>query len=390
MPELKSGSTVDALKMGWQVGVAMASDDLEQGWDAAEKLIKDGDFKDALVNLRSLDEKGEHAKTWKLAADCKKGLAQEEGGKKAYRQAVKHYRQALKIDPKYKDARIGLEGLQGEMTSTGIRERMIPKMIDDGTPTLFGIIMLPLLLLGALAVVKMIADGTLTSNSGEYDYIAVVNVEWTDDEGVVHNDAITIELYYDAAPITVQNWIDHANAGNYDGIRFHRVIDGFMLQTGDIEGMDGTGGYAYEFHGLCNGQEQASCDQSDYTIPDEFTNGLNHQGGALAMAHGGPGTGGSQFYFVDKGAAPSHLDWDSSKDLDSFGDCKKQDTNGNSQSCHTVFGQVTAGMNIIDAMGQVQTAAQDKPVNGMVMTSIDIDSQEKKGLLDYLMFWTLF
>ena len=352
----------------------MAGAELEEGWKAAEKSITDGEFDSALENLRLLDEKGEHAMTWKLAGDCKKGIAAESGLKKAYREANKHYQKALKIDPKFKDARVGLEGLQGEMTSEGVRERLIPKMIDDGTPTLFGIIALPIILLGALALVKVISDGTLTEAS--FDYTATMHVQWTDDSGTLHKDTITLELYYDAAPIAVQNWLDHAEAGNYDGVRFHRVIDGFMLQTGDIEGKDGSGGYAYEFHGLCNGEASSDSNcggagMSAWTIPDEVNNGVKHAPGSLAMAKTSPpDTGGSQFYIVDKDGntvPPSHLD-----------------------GVHTVFGQVTEGMELIDAMGQVETENSDKPVREMTITSIDIDSSESRGVLYYLMFWNLF
>ncbi|MCS5537542.1 MAG: peptidylprolyl isomerase [Candidatus Poseidoniaceae archaeon] len=352
----------------------MASAELEKGWEAAEKSITDGEFDSALENLRFLDEKGEHAMTWKLAGDCKKGIAAESGLKKAYREANKHYQKALKIDPKFKDARVGLEGLQGEMTSEGVRERLIPKMIDDGTPTLFGIIALPIILLGALALVKVISDGTLTEAS--FDHTATMHVQWTDDSGTLHKDTITLELYYDEAPIAVQNWLDHAEAGNYDGVRFHRVIDGFMLQTGDIEGKDGSGGYAYEFHGLCNGEASSDSNcggagMSAWTIPDEVNNGVKHAPGSLAMAKTSPpDTGGSQFYIVDKDGntvPPSHLD-----------------------GVHTVFGQVTEGMELIDAMGQIETGNGDKPVREMTITSIDIDSSESRGVLYYLMFWNLF
>ena len=352
----------------------MAGAELEEGWKAAEKSITDGEFDSALENLRLLDEKGEHAMTWKLAGDCKKGIAAESGLKKAYREANKHYQKALKIDPKFKDARVGLEGLQGEMTSEGVRERLIPKMIDDGTPTLFGIIALPIILLGALALVKVISDGTLTEAS--FDYTATMHVQWTDDSGTLHKDTITLELYHDEAPIAVQNWLDHAEAGNYDGVRFHRVIDGFMLQTGDIEGKDGSGGYAYEFHGLCNGEASSDSNcggagMSAWTIPDEVNNGVKHAPGSLAMAKTSPpDTGGSQFYIVDKDGntvPPSHLD-----------------------GVHTGFGQVTEGMELIDAMGQIETGNGDKPVREMTITSIDIDSSESRGVLYYLMFWNLF
>jgi cyclophilin family peptidyl-prolyl cis-trans isomerase len=346
----------------------MASNDLTKGWDSVEKKIKKSQFDEALLDLRGLDESGDHAMTWKLAGDCKKGLSEELGQKKAYREAAKHYKQALKMDPKFKDARVGLEGLQNEMLVEGVREKTIPKMIDDGTPTLFGIVAIPLLVLILLAGVKVISDSTLSQDSPAYDYTAVLNVQWVDSDGLFRNDAITIELYVDAAPIHVENWLGHARAGNYDGIRWHRIIDGFMLQTGDIEGKDGSGGYAYEFQGYCNGQVSSSCDKSVWTIPDESNNGIPHKPGSLAMAKtSAANTGGSQFYIVDKDGSqvpPSHLD-----------------------GVHTVFGQVIDGMDIIDGMGQVQTGSNDMPLNEMIIKNIEISSEEKKGFLDYLMFW---
>ena len=388
IPPRKGGGTIvfpilgfDELKIGRWVGRIMPSKEMEEGWKAIEGKISSGNFDEALEELRGLDEKGEYAMTWKLAGDCKKGIAQETGLKKMYRESTKHYRQALNIDPKFKDARIGLEGLQGEMSSEGVRERLIPKMIDDGTPTFFGIIAIPVLLMFTLAVIKVISDGTLTEAS--MDYNARIHVKWTDDDGLAHREVIEIELYHDAAPIAVQNWIDHAEAGNYDGIRFHRVIDDFMLQTGDVEGMDGSGGYAYEFHNLCNGESSTDSDcngagRTAWTIPDELdctqTNpndasspwvGTCHVPGALAMAKTTPpDTGGSQFYIVDQDSTPSHL-------------------NG----VHAVFGQVTSGMEHVQAMSQVETGSSDKPVREMTITSIEVDSTESKGLLDYLMFW---
>ena len=77
-----------------------------------------------------------------------------------------------------------------------------------------------------------------------------------------------------------------------------------------------------------------------------------------------PDTGGSQFYIVDQGSTPSHL-------------------NG----VHAVFGQVTSGMEHVQAMSEVETGSNDKPVREMTITSIEVDSTESTGLLDYLMFW---
>lgn len=138
-----------------------------------------------------------------------------------------------------------------------------------------------------------------------------------------------IELFDDKTPITVKNFIDLAQDGFYDGVIFHRVIDGFMIQGGDPTGT-GMGG-------------------PGYTIEDEFVSDLRHSGeGILSMANTGrPHTGGSQF-FITLAATP----W-----LDGH---------------HTVFGQVISGMNVVREIGHVKTGAQDRPVEDVVINKITI------------------
>jgi cyclophilin family peptidyl-prolyl cis-trans isomerase len=117
---------------------------------------------------------------------------------------------------------------------------------------------------------------------------------------------IVVELYADRAPLTVENFVNLARAGFYDGTSFHRVIRGFMAQGGDPTGT-GTGGPGYQFG-------------------DEFHPSLRHDGpGILSMANAGPGTNGSQF-FITHGATP-HLD-----------------------DRHSVFGRVTEGMDVVQAL----------------------------------------
>ena len=142
-----------------------------------------------------------------------------------------------------------------------------------------------------------------------------------------------IELFEDKAPITVKNFIDLAEKGFYDGLIFHRVIDGFMIQGGDPNGM-GTGG-------------------PGYVIPDEFHKDLKHDSeGVLSMANAGPNTGGSQF-FITLAATP----W-----LDGH---------------HSVFGKVVKGMDVVREIGKVDTDFQDKPLAKVVMEKVTIRREEK-------------
>jgi cyclophilin family peptidyl-prolyl cis-trans isomerase len=127
---------------------------------------------------------------------------------------------------------------------------------------------------------------------------------------------IEIELFDDDAPKTVENFTKLARDGFYDGIIFHRVIPDFMIQGGDPTGT-GTGGPGYQFE-------------------DEFNDNKVVRG-ALAMANAGPNTNGSQFFIVTAEACP----WLDGK--------------------HTVFGRVTAGMEVVDAIERVETGPGDRP-----------------------------
>jgi len=168
-------------------------------------------------------------------------------------------------------------------------------------------------------------------------------LSWTDSIGDEHCGTVQFELYSAEAPIHVQNFQDHVEAGNYNGTVYHRIIDGFMIQSGDFEYGNGMGGYAYSWHGYCSGQQvnQVDCDENQYSIPDESNSNYVHEPGALSMAKTSQAnTGGSQFFIVDAGSIPSHL-------------------NG----VHTIFGQAIAGtidgvevtgIEVVDAISQVE------------------------------------
>lgn len=133
------------------------------------------------------------------------------------------------------------------------------------------------------------------------------------------------------APVAVDNFISLCNRDFYDGLTFHRIIEGFMIQGGDPNG-DGTGG-------------------PGYTIENEADNGLTHDRGALACAKRGDETrmSGSQFYIVHAQDGAHHLDGQ-----------------------HTVFGMLVEGFDVLDSIASVQTDANDRPLNTVLMTDVYI------------------
>jgi cyclophilin family peptidyl-prolyl cis-trans isomerase len=137
------------------------------------------------------------------------------------------------------------------------------------------------------------------------------------------------ELFQDRAPGTAENFITLAEKGFYDGLIFHRVIDGFMIQGGCPDGT-GRGG-------------------PGYAIDDEFHPELRHDSeGTLSMANAGPNTGGSQFFVT---LAPT--DW-----LDNR---------------HAVFGRVVEGMDVVREIGKRPTSRGDRPVDDVVMEKVTVD-----------------
>jgi len=140
---------------------------------------------------------------------------------------------------------------------------------------------------------------------------------------------IVFELFDEDAPKTVENFRKLASDGFYDGLTFHRVIKDFMIQGGCPLGT-GTGG-------------------PGYTFEDEF-NDHKVLRGALAMANAGPNTNGSQFFIVTTDAAP----WLDGK--------------------HTVFGQVTDGMDVVDTLEGVSTDGSDRPSEPIGIDSIELSS----------------
>ena len=142
-----------------------------------------------------------------------------------------------------------------------------------------------------------------------------------------NHGAIVIELFEADAPKTVENFLKLSRDGFYNGVIFHRIIPDFMIQGGDPTGT-GSGGPGYQFE-------------------DEFNDNKVVRG-ALAMANAGPNTNGSQFFIVTTEAA-SWLD-----------------------GKHTVFGRVTDGMDVVDAISGVETGANDRPRQDVVIERVEV------------------
>jgi len=142
-----------------------------------------------------------------------------------------------------------------------------------------------------------------------------------------NHGVIELELFSDDAPETVGNFTKLAGEGFYDGLIFHRVIPDFMIQGGCPQGT-GTGGPGYTF--------------------DDEPNDHHIVRGTLAMANAGPNTNGSQFFIVTAEATP----WLDGK--------------------HTAFGQVTSGMEVVDAIQSVDRDARDRPADDVVMNRVTI------------------
>ena len=148
---------------------------------------------------------------------------------------------------------------------------------------------------------------------------------------------IAVVLYADKAPETVKNFVTLAKEGKYDETIFHRIIEGFMIQGGDFEKGDGTGGYSYKGPGT--------------TLDDEVNPELKHVKGALSMAKtAAPNTAGSQFFIVQAEEGTPHLD-----------------------GVHTVFGMTIDGLDVVDKIAGVEIGMFDAPAKEVVIESITIE-----------------
>ena len=180
---------------------------------------------------------------------------------------------------------------------------------------------------------------------------------------IMHTTAgdISIRLFADKAPKTVENFVTHSKNGYYNGIIFHRVIKGFMIQGGDPEGT-GCGGES-----IWGG-----------TFEDEFDIELHNIRGALSMANAGPGTNGSQFFIVEASEVPGGM-LEQMKELTEQGfpeNCiEAYEKSGGTPWLdfkHSVFGQVFDGMDTVEKIAAVKVDGADRPVEDVKIISIDI------------------
>ena len=175
-------------------------------------------------------------------------------------------------------------------------------------------------------VTEMTYDKTYTSPPS-----MTINVESSYTAEIeTSSGSITIDLFTDVAPNTVNNFVTLSNDGYYNDVIFHRVIKGFMIQGGDPSG---TG------HGDMG-------KYPGYDFEDELENPMNYERGIVAMANRGPNTNGSQFFIM-------HADYPLPYQ-------------------YTIFGKVTEGLETVDSIANVQTGENDKPVDDIVILSVKI------------------
>ena len=189
----------------------------------------------------------------------------------------------------------------------------------------------------------------LTKTLGENEVQATIKTN--------HGD-VTVKLFKDIAPKTVENFTTHAKNGYYDGQIFHRVIKDFMIQGGDPTGT-GMGGES-----IWGG-----------TFEDEFSTEAFNLYGALSMANAGPGTNGSQFFIVQLKEVPEQM----VSQLEGAGypaeiieAYKEQGGTPWLDQRHTVFGHVIEGLDIVENIAEVKTGAQDRPEEEVKIQTIEV------------------
>ena len=176
-------------------------------------------------------------------------------------------------------------------------------------------------------------EGDVLSNNKVYDSMPEMNIDISKKYSAVIKTSMgdmSIDFFTEDAPLTVNNFINLSRDGYYDNVIFHRVISGFMIQGGDPSG---TGhGEMGKFPG--------------YKFEDELNNQRSYDKGILAMANAGPDTNGSQFFIM-------HVNYPLPYQ-------------------YTIFGFVTDGLEVIDKIASVETGDGDKPVNDVVIETVEV------------------
>jgi len=223
---------------------------------------------------------------------------------------------------------------------------------------MFGVGLLTVFLMSAAGCTELLDEATDAVSDFEAEYwnlypgdTSEVTLEIYHGESLLNataNYTVVIELDHVNAPFHADNFRNHTLEGNYNDVTFHRIIDDFMIQGGDFQNNDGTGGYAAKWYGVCNGQfmNESDCSNPEsYNVPDEADNGLNHLSCTISMAKTSyPNTGGSQFFIIPEDSTPDWLD-----------------------GVHTVFGTVTSGCEHITTISEVATGQGDRPVLPVVI-----------------------
>lgn len=195
--------------------------------------------------------------------------------------------------------------------------------LNRGFSSVFIIIIIAILVIGGIAGIYYYKNNSTVKNMS---HTVTIKTNMGD---------ISFQTYDADAPETVKNFITLAEKGFYDGVIFHRVIDGFMIQGGDPTGT-GMGGPGYTF--------------ADELDPNTQSYKEGYKKGVVAMANAGPNTNGSQFFImVADVALPNN---------------------------YTIFGKVVSGQDMADAISKVQTEANDKPVSQVTMEKVTVTTNQ--------------
>ena len=334
---------------------------MRDAWEKAAKDITKGKNEGALQALRAADPQAIEPMTARLVGEATWNIAKANDSKSDYRKAAMFLREASIKNPKDKKTSSLYNKLLNEMQEKRISETVIPRMFNNGGPTLAGMVAMFGAFILILGMITIANSESTTTDVVEFD------ISWSEN-GVEKSGKVTIELYPDAAPIHVENFKLLVQNGDYDGTIFHRVIgdnddtpafDPFMIQGGDFTNMDGSGGHAAKWFGYCNGnamsESECTAGLTAYTIPDEADNGLLHEECTISMAKtSSPNTGGSQFFLIPKDSAPNWLD-----------------------GVHTVFGQITSGCDHVSNIAEVATGQNDRPVEEVELVSATFVGSEE-------------